>query len=175
LKVLEIRSELLEFEFYLNFSSCHYDSESGRWTNKDPILFDGGDTNLYGYVWTDPVNWIDPEGLAGKRFDAVPETGGGGVTRSTNVSTVFVAPNGQAVMAPKGSIVGNAQKLDGLRVTTPNNIQYRLMEPKPMSPNGYGKININGRFMDGKGNLLPPGSANSPASHIEPMCKWKGK
>lgn len=26
----------------------HYDPETGRWTTKDSILFNGGDTNLYG-------------------------------------------------------------------------------------------------------------------------------
>jgi hypothetical protein len=40
----------------------HYDSEIGRWTSKDPISFNGGDSNLYGYVIQDPVNLIDPEG-----------------------------------------------------------------------------------------------------------------
>ena len=30
---------------------------------KDPILFEGGDTNLYGYVLQDLVNAIDPGGL----------------------------------------------------------------------------------------------------------------
>ncbi|MBO9666022.1 MAG: hypothetical protein J7501_04355 [Bdellovibrio sp.] len=29
------------------------------WTSEDPILFDGGDSNLYGYVDSDPVKWID--------------------------------------------------------------------------------------------------------------------
>ena len=34
----------------------------GRWLTKDPILFNGGDTNLYGYVLNDPINFIDPKG-----------------------------------------------------------------------------------------------------------------
>ena len=32
-------------------------------TAKDPILFAGGDTNLYGYVLGDSVNLVDPAGL----------------------------------------------------------------------------------------------------------------
>ena len=48
------------------FGARDYDAEAGRWTAKDPILFDGGDTNLYGYVVGDPVNWVDPEGLEPK-------------------------------------------------------------------------------------------------------------
>ncbi len=39
-----------------------YDPETGRWTAKDSLGFAGGDTNLYGYVLGDPVNWIDPKG-----------------------------------------------------------------------------------------------------------------
>jgi RHS repeat-associated protein len=41
-----------------------YSSDIGRWTTKDPIGFNGGDTNLYGYVLNDPVNFVDPTGLA---------------------------------------------------------------------------------------------------------------
>lgn len=40
-----------------------YDPEVGRWTAKDPILFDGDDTNVYGYVMNDPQNLIDPTGM----------------------------------------------------------------------------------------------------------------
>lgn len=42
-----------------------YDPRAGgRWTTKDPIQFNGGDANLYGYVLNDPVNLIDPKGEA---------------------------------------------------------------------------------------------------------------
>ncbi len=47
----------------VRFGARDYDPEVGRWTAKDPILFAGGDPNLYGYVLGDPVNWVDPSGL----------------------------------------------------------------------------------------------------------------
>ena len=40
-----------------------YDPETGRWTAKDPIQFMGGHTNLYAYVFNDPINKFDPLGL----------------------------------------------------------------------------------------------------------------
>ena len=47
----------------VRFGARDYDPTTGRWTAKDPIGFAGGDTNLYGYVLNDPVNWVDPWGL----------------------------------------------------------------------------------------------------------------
>ncbi len=47
----------------VRFGARDYDPEVGRWTVKDPILFAGGDSNLYGYVLDDPVNLIDPNGM----------------------------------------------------------------------------------------------------------------
>jgi len=47
----------------VRFGARDYDAETGRWTAKDPIGFAGGDTNLYGYVVNDPVDFIDPLGL----------------------------------------------------------------------------------------------------------------
>jgi RHS repeat-associated protein len=46
----------------VRFGARDYDAETGRWTAKDPILFDGGDSNLYGYVLGDPVNFLDSTG-----------------------------------------------------------------------------------------------------------------
>jgi RHS repeat-associated protein len=45
------------------FGYRDFDPDVGRWTAKDPIFFEGGDTDLYGYVLNDPINLIDPDGL----------------------------------------------------------------------------------------------------------------
>ena len=47
----------------VRFGARDYDAQVGRWIAKDPIGFDGGQTNFYVYVNNDPVNGIDPEGL----------------------------------------------------------------------------------------------------------------
>jgi len=47
----------------IRFGYRDYDAYSGKWTAKDPIGFGGGDSNLYGYVLQDPVNFVDPDGL----------------------------------------------------------------------------------------------------------------
>ena len=46
------------------FGARDYDAEVGIWTAKDPIRFEAGDPSLYGYVFNDPINRIDPEGRA---------------------------------------------------------------------------------------------------------------
>ena len=70
----------------VRFGARDYDPETGRWTSKDPILFKGGDTNLYGYVMSDPVNFIDPLGLWSFTVGGYnPFTGlGGGITFGQN-------------------------------------------------------------------------------------------
>ncbi len=47
----------------VRFGVRDYDPITGKWTAKDPILFGGGDTNVFGYSLNDPLNWIDPSGL----------------------------------------------------------------------------------------------------------------
>jgi RHS repeat-associated protein len=57
----------------VRFGARDYDPEVGRWTSKDPILFAGGDTNLYGYTFNDPINFIDPSGLKFEFRDAASQ------------------------------------------------------------------------------------------------------
>ena len=47
----------------VRFGYRDYAPDIGRWTAKDPILFAGGDTDLYGYCLNDPINCMDPQGL----------------------------------------------------------------------------------------------------------------
>ena len=46
----------------VRFGCRDYAPDIGRWTAKDPILFAGGDVDLYGYCLSDPVNLVDPDG-----------------------------------------------------------------------------------------------------------------
>jgi RHS repeat-associated protein len=48
----------------VRFGYRDYDPEVGRWTAKDPIGYHGGDTDLFGYVLNDPLNFIDLYGFS---------------------------------------------------------------------------------------------------------------
>ena len=47
----------------VHFGARDYDPVIGRWTTRDPLGFAGGDTNLYGYVSSNPISGLDPTGL----------------------------------------------------------------------------------------------------------------
>jgi RHS repeat-associated protein len=48
----------------VRFGARDYDAETGRWTAKDPIGFEGGDGNFYSYVGCDPASRLDSTGLS---------------------------------------------------------------------------------------------------------------
>jgi RHS repeat-associated protein len=48
------------------YRARYYDPKIGRFISEDPIGFDEGDTNLYGYVRNSPSNLVDPSGLTWK-------------------------------------------------------------------------------------------------------------
>jgi RHS repeat-associated protein len=49
------------------YRARYYDPMEGRFINKDPIGFDGGDVNLYAYVGNNVTNYTDPTGLSGSK------------------------------------------------------------------------------------------------------------
>lgn len=78
------------------FGARDYDAQVGRWTAKDPIRFLGGDTNLYGYVLGDPVNLVDPNGLATFSIGITGSLGaaGGGAGGGTFLNFGYSATSG---------------------------------------------------------------------------------
>lgn len=90
----------------VRFGARDYDPETGRWTSKDPILFAGGDTNLYGYVLADPINWIDPTGTVSP-FDANGNLGGikpGDFRKLVGNEILDMLPSSQAAADRSGAI-----------------------------------------------------------------------
>jgi len=63
----------------VRFGTRDYDPQVGRWTAKDPISFEGGDSNLYAYVGSNPVNLVDPEGKFAAAAVLLPAAGLGTV------------------------------------------------------------------------------------------------
>ena len=73
----------------------YYDPKVGRFISEDPIVFNGGDVNLYGYVGNQPVSRFDPFGLTWLVFE-----------RSTG--TLFVHPGTTETYGPpRASQAGN--------------------------------------------------------------------
>ena len=56
----------------VRFGAREYLPQTGRWVSKDPLGFGGGSTNLYNYVASDPINFIDPRGLQGSSLPGLP-------------------------------------------------------------------------------------------------------
>jgi RHS repeat-associated protein len=73
----------------VRFGARDYDAGRGRWTTKDPSLFAGNDTNLYGYAFSDPVNFVDVDGKSA----GVIVLGAAGFLFA--VSAVLATPQGQ--------------------------------------------------------------------------------
>ena len=92
------------------FGARDYDAETGRWTSKDPIRFEGGDTNLYGYVINDPVNFVDPDGkILSLVTGVIGAAVGAAIAAATGQSVLAGAISGGIAGAfPGGGILINA-------------------------------------------------------------------
>lgn len=78
------------------YRARYYDPSIGRFIQRDPISFAGGDVNLYGYVQNNPINWIDPDGNI-----AIPAVVGVAVVAT---GTVAIITNYRTNPNKKGSI-----------------------------------------------------------------------
>jgi RHS repeat-associated protein len=96
------------------FGARDYDAETGRWTAKDPLRFAGGDTNLYGYVLNDPVNWVDPAGLEQIRNGIIYDDDGN-LTSEVGLAApnLFFDPIDYVAGGLVGLVKGSAAKIAG--------------------------------------------------------------
>jgi len=116
--------------------------EIGKWTAKDPILFAGGDSNLYGYVGNDPVNWIDPEGLAiAVPVPGAPAIGGGGTTILTPGQWQDLKDDLNRL---KNWVMNEG---DGEKCEVPTTPPDGLVE-NPNRPGSWGEIGPDGKFTE---------------------------
>ena len=101
----------------VRFGFRDHDTASGRWTARDPALYDGGQANLYSYVGGDPVSLRDPLGLwcaGGSVYDGV---GGGATLCNTD--------EGWAVCFEVGFGFGWAVGLDNAQAAEGRRVDHR--------------------------------------------------
>ena len=62
----------------VRFGLRDYEPHSGRFTARDPAMFEGSPRSLYGYAYNSPVSFRDPGGTASLSGSAYLGIGGGG-------------------------------------------------------------------------------------------------
>jgi len=92
----------------LRFGARDYDPTVGRWLRKDPIRFDGHQTNLYVYTGNDPVNGADPSGLTDWHV------AGGKCCNRTNRTEYGITGSGQLVTLERDQCTGWNDDCDGM-------------------------------------------------------------
>jgi RHS repeat-associated protein len=88
----------------VRFGFRDYEPATGRWMARDPILFGGGQGNLYVYVQNDPVDFVDPTGLICVGGSAYAGVGAG--------AQVCVTDQGLAVCVEVGFGAGGGLEVD---------------------------------------------------------------
>jgi RHS repeat-associated protein len=87
----------------IRFGARDYDPETGRWTTKDPLGFDGGESNLYAYVGNNPLNQVDPLGLFLYPWESPIMFEGGTAAERAEIQAaadqVFSTPRGQEMLS----------------------------------------------------------------------------
>jgi RHS repeat-associated protein len=79
-----------------------YEPATGRFINEDPSGFRGGDANLFRYVGNDPLNKVDPSGLAAKWASYA-----GGISTSATMGSA-VTPLGWSVFGQQTPLAPTA-------------------------------------------------------------------
>jgi len=162
----------------VRFGARDYSPSIGRWTAKDPILFAGGDSNLYGYVVNDPINLVDPTGRSGSISFSLYAGIGGGISITYADGHMSFAYEIGVGVGVKGEWVPQAKPFQGDfwwdsqltlsgDVTLRNQICRVKLGVKTTSTNGddFGPVEPSGQVCAGPACLGTSGaSVRSPTS-----------
>ncbi len=81
----------------VRFGARDYDPAAGRWTARNPSLFDGRAANLYRYAGNDPIGLIDPSGLPSLEVSAYDGIGAGAKIAVTRDGISFCVEAGAGI------------------------------------------------------------------------------
>lgn len=165
---------------FIKFGARNYDPEVGRWTSKDPILFAGGDVNLYGYVENDPVNWVDPDGLTkskpGQVLENDPFAGGGGGPSGSIGGSLGGSSGGSCPITgyTRHGINSAISRADGGSMS-PKVILNTVTNPTSIAPNTGGGVIYSGPggqvILNSSGQVItviPSGSSSFRGNGVTP-------
>jgi RHS repeat-associated protein len=110
----------------VRFGLRDYEPATGRWTARDPLLFDSAEANLYLYVNNNPVGLRDPVGLFSVRAAAYLGVGLGG--------TVAITSKGLSFCGEVGAGLGETLQVD----------LFGKLNPTGVSLKAAARINVGG-------------------------------
>lgn len=156
----------------ISFGARDYDSTVGRWTTKDPIGFNGGDTNLYAYVGGNPMSYNDPTGNCPMCLVPVIGAAVGGVSSFTgtligggSVSDAFVSARGGVLaggLAGLTAVFGGGTLLAGA-VATGVDVLYGVLTSVDAIPGSQPVQNFN----NGINIIQNPNRRNDPNNQCD--------
>jgi RHS repeat-associated protein len=145
----------------VHFDAREYDPETGRWTTRDPIGFEAGATNLYGYVAGDPVNSIDPAGLDG---EGISNAIAGWGDEYTFGATDFIRDKLGINNVDKCSAAYKGGQIGGMLTPSPGKLITAAKNGRRAATGGRGA----------KGDPHPDPSPTAPFGKPGPDYEWRG-
>jgi RHS repeat-associated protein len=113
------------------YRARYYHPQLQRFISEDPSEFEGGDINLFAYVWNSPLVYIDPSGLSGFGGFRLPKFGPRNPVGESRTNTPSSAPGNP------GPVKGQTPRPD-VRPASPNDPKQPTRQFQDKLPTGGG-------------------------------------